>query len=267
MNSIFYKYKSINDYFVDSLENYYFYYSRPDELNDPFDGKIAYEYDATDVEIINWANRNSLPNINIVQIRKNIKDPSFLAFMESGKKKLEDKYNILCLSENWNESMMWAHYANSNKGICIGYKVIFENNAFLLELDKRNSRNIMFFEKDDCYLCALLKVDYNKINYTYNPFHQNQDAIKNGFYSKEPKWKYENEYRSIIFNMDNNNIIQKVYYKKNIVKEIIFGSNTSSDDIKTIVSVMNRKYEKNIHYFQISTDIRNSLIDRVPLNI
>lgn len=33
----FYKYKSINDFTLDSLKNKYFYYSRQEQLDDPFD--------------------------------------------------------------------------------------------------------------------------------------------------------------------------------------------------------------------------------------
>ena len=32
-----YKYKSINDFTLDSLKNKYFYYSRQEQLDDPFD--------------------------------------------------------------------------------------------------------------------------------------------------------------------------------------------------------------------------------------
>lgn len=32
-----YKYKSINDFTLDSLKNKYFYYSRKEQLDDPFD--------------------------------------------------------------------------------------------------------------------------------------------------------------------------------------------------------------------------------------
>ena len=36
-NNTFYKYKSINDFTLDSLKNKYFYYSRQEQLDDPFD--------------------------------------------------------------------------------------------------------------------------------------------------------------------------------------------------------------------------------------
>ena len=36
-NNTFYKYKPINDFTLDSLKNKYFYYSRQEQLDDPFD--------------------------------------------------------------------------------------------------------------------------------------------------------------------------------------------------------------------------------------
>ena len=40
MGTIFYKYKSINKYLIESLEEKYLYYASPSELNDPFDNYI-----------------------------------------------------------------------------------------------------------------------------------------------------------------------------------------------------------------------------------
>ena len=47
----FYKYKLINDNTLDSLKNKYFYYSRQEQLDDPFDMYTPVEDLKTDAEI------------------------------------------------------------------------------------------------------------------------------------------------------------------------------------------------------------------------
>lgn len=63
---IFYKFKNITDYSLDSMKNRYFYFSIPRQLNDPKDCRIPICYEATDEDIYNWIahiNRNLLHKI------------------------------------------------------------------------------------------------------------------------------------------------------------------------------------------------------------
>src|SRR5690242_16738151 len=39
------------------------------------------------------------------------------------KNHLNRKYCLLCFSGVWNEPLMWAHYANKHKGVCLGFDV------------------------------------------------------------------------------------------------------------------------------------------------
>ncbi|ANM16908.1 hypothetical protein AMK06_CH02008 [Rhizobium sp. N541] len=40
-------------------------------------------------------------------------------------KKLADKeYGIVCLSDNWQHPMMWSHYADRHRGICLAFDVV-----------------------------------------------------------------------------------------------------------------------------------------------
>lgn len=36
---------------------------------------------------------------------------------------LSNQHGILCFSENWNSSLMWAHYGDKHKGICLGFEI------------------------------------------------------------------------------------------------------------------------------------------------
>ncbi|MDQ1197935.1 DUF2971 domain-containing protein [Agrobacterium sp. SORGH_AS 787] len=39
------------------------------------------------------------------------------------KKELSASFGIVCLSETWKEPLMWGHYADSHRGICLGFEV------------------------------------------------------------------------------------------------------------------------------------------------
>ena len=60
---LLYKYKNLADlksfnYALDSLKNKYLYFSRPSELNDPFDCQIQIELESDKTEFESWRNRN-----------------------------------------------------------------------------------------------------------------------------------------------------------------------------------------------------------------
>jgi hypothetical protein len=38
--------------------------------------------------------------------------------------KVADTYGMVCFSTNWQEPIMWGHYADSNRGIVLGFKVV-----------------------------------------------------------------------------------------------------------------------------------------------
>ncbi|MDW9570209.1 DUF2971 domain-containing protein [Sinorhizobium meliloti] len=33
-------------------------------------------------------------------------------------------YGIVCLSDNWQHPMMWSHYADRHRGICLAFDVV-----------------------------------------------------------------------------------------------------------------------------------------------
>ena len=45
-----YKYQAINDYTKDALKNRYLYFSKPSQLNDPFDSKLNLVWDSKSIE-------------------------------------------------------------------------------------------------------------------------------------------------------------------------------------------------------------------------
>ncbi|SEA52592.1 Protein of unknown function [Flavobacterium gillisiae] len=91
-----YKYFSLNEYSIDSLENDYIYLSNPKDFNDPFD-----------------CNRNL-----IAEKQKELRDWQYIERLND----ISD-IGIACFSENGMEPLLWSHYANSYRGFCLKFNV------------------------------------------------------------------------------------------------------------------------------------------------
>lgn len=44
--------------------------------------------------------------------------------IEKIRNKIADTYGMVCFSSGWHEPIMWGHYADSNKGIVLGFEVV-----------------------------------------------------------------------------------------------------------------------------------------------
>jgi hypothetical protein len=91
---VLYKFQRINDYSLDALKKQYVYFSRFEQLNDPFD-----------------------PFLTVLASRL---DGVSRAMFEKGMK-------IFCLSEDPGNLLMWAHYGDAGAGMRIGYAVFTGN--------------------------------------------------------------------------------------------------------------------------------------------
>lgn len=43
--------------------------------------------------------------------------------METYKRDLDRREGILCFSRNWSSPVLWSHYANGHKGVCLGFNL------------------------------------------------------------------------------------------------------------------------------------------------
>jgi hypothetical protein len=57
--------------------------------------------------------------------------------VEQTKNELSKTVGIICLSKNWDEILMWSHYANSHTGICLGFEI---EEANLMEVNYQERR-------------------------------------------------------------------------------------------------------------------------------
>ena len=92
-----YKYYSLTSYNLDALKVGYFYFSKAKYLNDPFDTSFK------------------LVSQSIVN-RFFPKEP----YKTKGSKSMAN-YGICSFSEQWDNNILWAYYADNYKGFVVGY--------------------------------------------------------------------------------------------------------------------------------------------------
>ncbi|WCJ63830.1 DUF2971 domain-containing protein [Agrobacterium tumefaciens] len=132
---------------------------------------------------------------------------------------LSAKSGIICLSETWKEPLMWGHYADSHKGVCLGFEVRAGN-----------------YEKID-YRAARPKLsDFGKHSISeLSDEDKAQIACR-----KFNHWSYEREWRRIV-NLGTADFVDGNHYldfdKNTVLKTILFGSRSGikKDKIAEIV--------------------------------
>ncbi len=276
MSKIFYKFKNINPYTIDSIKNKYFYFSTPQQLNDPKDCRTTLCYDASNSEILNWIkhakkmgkvlgeNPSSFPFDTVDKVRKNISSTDILKkIFENAENDAANKFHLLSLTDDINNIKMWKHrdYCHNFSGICIGYfseqiqKTNFDS-YFIKVKENIPARSPYFLRYNSDYYFVLKKVEYdNDRLHCYNPFKEQYDKkfmlklgsenynsqnIKYNLFHKTESWRYENEYRGFYYCIENDN--SKVYYDESILESISFGFNVSETDIADIVDCIKSNY-------------------------
>jgi len=97
----------------------------------------------------------------------NLKDRKFRKAIRQTKQEVSKSKGILCFSKTWRNPVLWSHYADKHKGLCLGFEV--KNNL-------------------------LGKVDYVDSRLSV-PTEFNEEFMKKLLFTKFRHWEYEQEYR------------------------------------------------------------------------
>ncbi|MBR4684005.1 MAG: DUF2971 domain-containing protein [Spirochaetia bacterium] len=274
---ILYKYRDISntksfEYTLDSLKNKYLYFSRPSELNDPFDCQIQVDLSATEEEIIRWLEvykSRLLPGNKLSTVDsflKELKKGDAQAFVQKmAKIMIAESNHLLSLTTNYLNDSMWALYAGKYNGICIGYNICDDLSFDPVKIEATdifNHYSIIFPPKKFIFE----KIEYNNDGKHYVHLLKNRDEqIGNVVYNlthKKDYWKTESEYRALLFDTElvkqpKTVFSTKVFYDDNLLEEILFGYQVPDVFIDSIRKMIEASYKKTIKYYKVSPDLYN----------
>jgi hypothetical protein len=230
----FFRYRAVNEYLWQELELAELFACSPDKLNDPFDCQID----------------------PLASLRRAIKDcenrerrevlHEILGEFETQDPREKDR-GICCFSVSAESHLMWSHYADSHKGVCLLYD--FPADYFP---DKYR------YERDDnLYFVGCAKVEYGDNDY-YKWLTEGQldDPIPDEpvacaaaklFVTKAKCWSYEEEARIIVSEE------AFLSYEKSFLKQVIFGLKTPKRQQDLIRSLL-RKENPSVVFAQTIRD-------------
>lgn len=278
----FYKYKVINDFTLDSIKNKYFYYSRQEQLDDPFDMYTPVDTLKTDEEIKELFKRDpetaalyTIDSYKKKQVASEYDEKYHSKFLEA-----TQMFHVLCLTPICDNDAMWALYADKYKGIAIGYKVKEDNNNYFISLGEKRKINTQrqfllkqgkerFYENPDLrIILSPVVYDTSKIK-KFTPLLTDYREMLVNEYIKKPIWSFEEEYRSVIISPWHRYKDLKIYYPDDVLTEIIFGYETSEEDIRKVVKTLKENYGNysEIKFYKAIPNRNKYIIEKKPFSI
>lgn len=200
-----YKYRKFDVNTLRMLTKHETFYSDPGKFNDPMDcnstftvdncspqdlcklyrkiaeGNPAHQVDArinhaigNSQEYGNWQTESEARSYLIESFRIGIKE----VFLEELRHK-----GVLSLAESWTSPLMWSHYGDEHRGVCIEYDTTEQQHSHLAPVNYNASRSISLRDLFDWKVGGSDSAQTKILN-TY-------------FYSKARDWSYEKEWRDL----------------------------------------------------------------------
>jgi hypothetical protein len=139
-------------------------------------------------------------------------------------KKLADRTGIICFSEHWHDPMMWAHYAEDHKGLCLAFEI---DRSLLERVNYEDQR--LELPDDPTNPASWTEVHMNKILYT-----------------KYKVWDYEAEWRlALKYDLESKDLrgegglIFQHFCEKMKLREVILGMRTMITEHQIVDAIKN----------------------------
>ena len=137
------------------------------------------------------------------------------------------------MTNSFRKKLMWSHYANSHKGVCLTIEVP----SHLVYPVCYTSERLYEDSDIDRIIDKSLKNGKKNLVKSYNSLSVKQKSA----YIKDAKWKYEKEYR-IVFDKEEGLIIDNnKYYMSVKIKNVYLGANFDIEDINMILNICKEK--------------------------
>lgn len=266
-----YKYRPDNEHTLDVLRDQQLYFSFPNarDLNDPFDCRIIFTLPRDHNGWKTLADKIDLPE----DARQ-----CCLGFLRSEQNRIEvtkwfeENYQfrglmVYCLSEIRDNILMWSHYANAHRGICIGFETTIHQNSLCIRTNDPQLAN----HTDDS-LRSFVPVSEVKYRREYpEPCDALRDQAADLVRFMETKgtdWKYEQERRVILPYAEINKRV--IHYDKSALKEVILGFRITKGFKEEVIRIVKTEYEVKGHHvniFQSERDDKEYKLNTRPLRI
>lgn len=254
-HNLLYKYISWNnEHHKRIIKNGEIYFASPDKFNDPFDCAVPIRFDlmssdafAKAIRLVHPEYGNGISGM-FAKIYKDLDEAAKIEILNSFRKHQYDYINentgLFCMTDKKDDILMWSHYANCHKGICVGFDVALLLEYFV-QICTNNGLRIACFQVD--YVRDFPVLIPRKII--------DDDIVRIPFYTKAIDWSHEREYRFILLNATN--VALKL--DLGIIKEIILGCKIEDATVQDVLN--NIKDWNNIRILKASKNSEKYELD------
>jgi len=218
-----YKFRALSSNTENIIINGEIWFPSPKDFNDPFDCQITVDSQNTIQEIEAYLIKNSMATSQTVKavaqgIITNRK--RWHQTINAAANKVINSKGICCFAANHEHTLMWSHYADGHKGICLKFDVL----------------------KDPTFFVFPLNMAYTDNYPEYNHLTGREELTDKLIKTKSNCWSYEQEVRVL---KDTNGLHK---FNKEALVEIIFGCNCSDSDINKIKDLVSKNGYHNMSY-------------------
>lgn len=214
-----YRLRPVNRFLFDSLINSQIWFSNPQDFNDPFDCDINMKIKNTTRSQMQTYFDNHLKNLFQAKElegidNQNITHQHFELMINKAAKRVIQRKGIACFLSNCDKLLMWSHYADAHKGVCLKFDIL----------------------DDTTFFAPAKKVLYSRDYPEYDYLTDKNDFVNQMFFTKSEEWSYEGEVRVLKDKKGN------YEFNPRSLKEIILGCKISDSDKKTLSKVIRTYY-------------------------
>lgn len=236
------------EYAMDLISEGAVFVPSPKNFNDPFDCALPLDFSA--IDLLNNIDRIAEygePVKRLLALDHNDR----LGLISSAnwqreigklfRDKVHESLGVCCFcgDSTQKELLMWSHYADSHKGLCI---VFDAGRAFTANLHK------VTYTREIPEPFRWYEYDFSGENFRY-------------FLSKSWPWRYEDEYRLVCPNAPNS----KVYFNKESLLEVRFGLRASTNTVSRIVLSLQNNGYANVKMVQMQRSKEHMSLTPEPL--
>ena len=207
---LLYKYREFSENTDKIILNSELYFASHNSFNDPFDCNLQFR------EISSYSDKE-FENYCQEELEKGVDKEKYLTDLSKKLIKAKSEVGILCLSRNKKNILMWSHYAKNHEGLCFGFEDIKD-----------------IFYKDNKITYIIVKYPKSK-DYELISLLREKGEIRRMFTTKSELWKYEKEIR--LLDLKGGKTVGVKKFKKEYLKEIIFGCKAHEINIKKIIQL------------------------------
>jgi hypothetical protein len=206
-----YKYMRVTDHVLTSLSTGKFWFAKPPTFNDPFDCALNVADDALE-ESVQHALHRAMNEPDYVPGTIDPSSPAtpdeILAFEEfrTGIATQFAEMGIFCLCEACDDLLMWCHYADSHRGLCVGFARAEDNPL-----------------GDDASPVRYQR-DYPRLSIADFDPKAHPDSIDHIWLTKAASWSYEREWRLL---RTHGNYAYSIFSP---ISKIVFGARITDAD-------------------------------------